>query len=278
VETGLQGKVALITGAARGQGRRHAIALAQQGVDIIAVDRCSDVGTVPYPLATKEDLAETVRQVEALDRRIVATEADVRDSAALTAAVDDGVAQLGRLDIVSANAGILSFGTADQLSDESWEDMIGVNLTGVWKTCRAAIPHIVAGGRGGTIVLTSSVAGLKAYGGLPHYVAAKHGVVGLMKAMANELAPQNIRVNSINPTQVDTDMVQNEAMYKLWSPDEAHPTREMFGAKSRATGLLPVDWVEVDDISNALIFLVSDMGRYITGIALPVDAGVLARS
>jgi (+)-trans-carveol dehydrogenase len=203
----VEGKVAFITGAARGQGRSHAVRLAQEGADIIAVDLCDQVDSVPYPMATPEDLADTVKQVEALDRRIVATQADVRDYGAVKQALDDGVAQLGRLDIVSANAGIASFGRAEELPEQTWQDMIDTNLTGVWHAAKAAIPHLIAGGRGGSIVLTSSAAGLKAYANVAHYVSAKHGVVGLMRTLALELAPHMIRVNSLHPTQVDTDMI-----------------------------------------------------------------------
>jgi SDR family mycofactocin-dependent oxidoreductase len=277
VSADLTGQVAFVTGAARGQGRSHAVTLAEAGADIIAVDLCADLDTVDYPLATADDLAETVRQVEALDRRIVATTADVRDTAGLRAAVDAGVAELGRLDIVSANAGILSMGSLADLTERAWREMIDVNLTGVWRTCKVAIPHLLAGGRGGAIVLTSSVAGLKSYPNVAHYVAAKHGVVGLMRTLAVELAPHRIRVNTVNPTQVDTDMIQNDVMYRLFVPDAEHPTREQFAAASRATGLLPVDWVESVDISRALRFLVSDDARYITGVALPIDAGAVWR-
>jgi (+)-trans-carveol dehydrogenase len=271
----VQGKVAFITGAARGQGRSHAVRLAQEGADIIAVDHCADIKTVGYPMATADDLAETVRQVEALDRRIVARRADVRDTESLRAAVDAGVAELGRLDIVCANAGILSNGQSHELSEETWAEMININLSGVWRTCKVAIPHLIAGGRGGSIVLTSSVAGLRSYSGVSHYVSAKHGVVGLMKTLAQELAPHRVRVNTVNPTQVDTDMIQNESMYHLFCPDIEAPTREDFAAASAATILLPVDWVESIDVSNAVLFLASDEARYITGVALPVDAGAL---
>jgi SDR family mycofactocin-dependent oxidoreductase len=271
----VEGKVAFITGAARGQGRSHAVRLAQEGADIIAVDHCADIKTVDYPMATPEDLAETVRQVEALDRRIVAAQADVRDIDSLRAAVDAGVTELGQLDIVCANAGILSNGQSHELSEETWGQMIDINLSGVWRTCKVAIPHLVAGGRGGSIVLTSSVAGLRSYNGVSHYVSAKHGVVGLMKTLAQELAQHSIRVNTVNPTQVDTDMIQNESMYHLFCPDIENPTREDFGAASAATILLPVDWVESIDVSNAVLFLASDEARYITGVALPIDAGAL---
>jgi len=273
----VEGKVAFITGAARGQGRSHAVRLAQEGADIIAVDLCDQVDSVPYQMATPEDLADTVKQVEALDRRIVATKADVRDYGALKKALDDGVAQLGRLDIVSANAGIASFGPAEDLPEQTWQDMIDTNLTGVWHAAKAAIPHLIAGGRGGSIVLTSSAAGLKAYANAAHYVSAKHGVVGLMRTLALELAPHMIRVNSLHPTQVDTDMVMNEFTFKLFSPDTENPTIEDFRPASQAMNALPIPWVEPVDISNALLFLASDEARYITGVTLPVDAGTVIK-
>jgi (+)-trans-carveol dehydrogenase/(-)-trans-carveol dehydrogenase len=272
------GKVAFITGAARGQGRAHAMRLAEEGADIIAVDVPGDYDTVGYPMGTQAELADTVKQVEALDRRIVATKADVRDFGALKAALDNGVAQLGRLDIVSANAGIGSSPYAAQdLAEQTWQDMIDVNLTGVWHTAKAAIPHLAAGGRGGSIVLTSSAAGLQAYANIAHYVSAKHGVVGLMRTLALELAPQFIRVNSIHPTQVDTPMIQNEATYRLFRPDLDHPTRADFEPASQVVNVLPIPWVDVADISNAVLFLASDEARYITGVALPVDAGAVLR-
>jgi SDR family mycofactocin-dependent oxidoreductase len=267
------GKVAFITGAARGQGRSHAIRLAQEGADIIAVDICEDVPGLPYQGATEADLAETAKEVEALDRRIIATKADVRDYAGLKAALDDGVAQLGRLDIVSANAGIgTSPYNAWEIDESIWQTMIDVNLTGVWHTAKAAIPHLIAN-NGGSIILTSSAAGLKGYQNIAHYVSAKHGVVGLMRTLALELAPQNIRVNSIHPTQVDTPMIQNEPTWRLFRPDLEHPTREDFIPASQSLNALPIPWVEPVDISNAVLFLASDEGRYLTGVTLPVDAG-----
>jgi SDR family mycofactocin-dependent oxidoreductase len=274
----VEGKVAFITGAARGQGRSHAIRLAQEGADIIAVDICEDIEGVPYPGPTQADLDATVAQVEALDRRIIATKADVRDFDAVQAAVNDGVAQLGRLDIVSANAGISAGPSQSQdLSEELWQNMLAINLTGVWHTTKATIPHLIEGGRGGSIILTSSAAGLQAYEGIAQYVSAKHGVVGLMRTLALELAPHLIRVNSIHPTQVDTDMIMNEATYKLFRPDLEHPTREDFAPASQAMNALPIPWVEAVDISNALLFLASDEARYITGVTLPVDAGAVIK-
>jgi len=273
----VEGKVAFITGAARGQGRSHAIRLAEEGADIIAVDICAQVGSVPYPMATPEDLAETVKEVEALDRRIIASAADVRDFAAVKAAVDDGIAQLGRLDIVSANAGIASYGQAVDLDETTWQDMIDTNLTGVWHAAKAAIPHLIAGGRGGSIVLTSSTAGLKAIPNMAHYVSAKHGVVGLMRTLALELAPHSIRVNSVHPTGVNTPMVQNEPSMRLFLPDVEHPTAEQYAEVMGSLNALPIPWVEPRDISNAVLFLASDEARYITGVTLPVDAGSITK-
>ncbi|MEW1982096.1 mycofactocin-coupled SDR family oxidoreductase [Citricoccus sp. NPDC079358] len=270
----LEGKVAFISGGARGQGRSHAVRLAEEGADIITFDICQDVESNPYPGPRAEDLAETVRQVEALDRRIIARQADVRDFAAVKAVADEGFAEFGRLDIVSGNAGIL--GEVNQLADQSedgWQEMIDINLTGVRHTVKAALPHLRVGGNGGAIILTSSTAGIKGYANMAHYVAAKHGVVGLMKTLVLELGKENIRVNTIHPTQVDTDMIQNEAIYKLFVPGKDNPGREDFAEVSRTMQALDVDWVEARDISNALLFLASDEARYITGQQLKVDAG-----
>jgi SDR family mycofactocin-dependent oxidoreductase len=270
----VEGKVAFITGAARNQGRSHAVRLAQEGADIIAVDNCERVDVVAmYPPATEEDLGETVRLVEELDRRIVATKADVRDSAGLAAAVQDGVSQLGRLDIVCANAGVFEIAPALEISDADWRDVIDVNLTGVWNTCKAALPHLVAGGRGGSIIITSSTAGLKGIPHTVHYTASKHGVVGIMRTLANEFAEHRIRVNTVHPTGVDTVMIQNEKTWGLFQPDNPHPTRESAEPIFASTNALPVPWVDPVDISNAVLWLASDEARYVTGVALPVDAG-----
>ncbi len=273
----VEGKVAFITGAGRGQGRSHAVRLAREGADIIAVDICKDVDGA-LPMASPDDLAETVSLVEAEGKRIIATQTDVRDFDALKAAVDEGVAQLGRLDIVVANAGIASEGLAVQdMARSSWQDTIDINLTGVWHTAKAAVPHIISGGRGGAIVLTSSVGGMKALPGMSHYVSAKHGVVGLMRSLAVELAQYSIRVNSVHPSQVNTPMLMNEPTYRLFRPDLENPAQADMAPISQMMHTLPVPWLEPEDISNAILFLVSDDARYITGVPLPVDAGAMLK-
>jgi SDR family mycofactocin-dependent oxidoreductase len=269
----LDGKVAFITGAARGQGRSHAVRLADEGADIIAVDICAPVETVAYETASEEDLAETVRQVEALDRRIVAAPADVRDLKALTAVVDDAVAQLGRLDIILANAGIFSAGRALEMDDATWSTMIDINLSGAWKTIRAAAPHIVAGGRGGAIVITSSLAAITANENMVHYSAAKAGLIAVMRVLAKELAPESIRVNSVHPTTVATPMILNDPFYQLFRPDLEAPTREDFEVAGKTLNALPVAALESRDVTDAILYLVADSGRYITGSTLVLDAG-----
>ncbi|GAA3826945.1 MULTISPECIES: mycofactocin-coupled SDR family oxidoreductase [Amycolatopsis] len=269
----VEGKVAFITGAARGQGRSHALRLAQEGADIIAIDVCRQVPYEVSAAATEEDLAETERQVKGLGRRIVAKQADVRDFDAVKAAVEEGVSILGRLDIVSANAGVVGTPTTtESLPEDEWRTMIDINLTGVWHTVKAAIPSLKNAGRGGSIILTSSVAGLRGYANMAHYVSAKHGVVGLTRTLAMELAPDSIRVNSLHPTQVNTDMIHNQPIYDLFAGKQG-ATKEEFAAASSRLQMLPVPWVEPVDISNALLFLASDEARYITGAALAIDAG-----
>ncbi len=273
----VEGKVAFITGAARGQGRSHALRLAEEGADIIAVDLCAPIGSVDkYPLATREDLDETAAAVEALDRRVVARVADVRDASTLAAALGEGVTELGGLDIVVANAGIASYGLSWELTDEMWQDMLDVNLTGVWHTAKAAVPHLLRRG-GGSMVFTSSIGGLKGIMQVAHYVSAKHGIVGLMRTMANELAPHHVRVNTVHPTNVDTHMIQNPGTWGMFAPEDPEPTREKAMPGFLSLNALPVPWVDPIDISNAVLFLASDEARYITGVALPVDAGAAIR-
>lgn len=265
----LEGKVALVSGAARGQGRSHAVRLAQEGADIIAFDVCQQLASVPYPMAVPEDLKETARQVEDLDRRIIAREADVRDAAAVRAIVEEGVAEFGRLDVISANAGIASFAENTwSIEEDAWEEMLAVNLTGVWKTIKAAVPAMIAAGHGGSIILTSSTAGIKGMAGIAHYDSAKHGVVGLMRTLAIELAPHSIRVNTVHPTGVNTPMVVNDYMATFLASSEMSANMQ---------NLLPVEMVEPVDISNAVLWLASDEARYVTGVCLPVDAGFLQK-
>ncbi|GAA1647205.1 mycofactocin-coupled SDR family oxidoreductase [Catellatospora bangladeshensis] len=267
----LQGKVAFITGIGRGQGRSHAIRLAEEGADIIGVDICRDFDSAPYPMASKEDLAETVRQVEALGRRVVARVADVRDAVGLRSAVEEGVDQLGRLDFAVANAGISTAQfrmTTLEEDIQAWNDVIDVNLTGVWNTAQAAIPYILAGGRGGSIILIGSTAGLRGAGAGP-YTAAKHGVVGIMRGLANELAEDNIRVNVVHPTAVNTMMAVNPGMQAFLASQVAN------GIHSR--NAMPVELLEPADISATVAFLCSDESRYITGTNVPVDAGFVNR-
>jgi SDR family mycofactocin-dependent oxidoreductase len=259
------GKVAFITGAGRGQGRSHAIRLAEEGADIIAVDILSDYDTVNHGMSTEADLAETVKAVEALDRRIIAIKADVRDAQALKAAVDAGVAELGKLDIVSANAGICTVQTWDEVTPAVWQDTLDTNLTGVWNTMVAATPHLIANG-GGSIICTSSTAGIKGLPFLAPYVAAKHGVVGIAKSMANELAKYKIRVNTVHPTGVQTPMVAG-----LGGLDAILDKDPQLGPIFMNT--FPIEIVEPVDISNAVLFLASDEARYVTGLEFTVDAG-----
>jgi (+)-trans-carveol dehydrogenase len=273
----VQGKVALVTGAARSQGRSHAVRLAEEGADIIAIDICKQIGTVPYPLSSPDDLAETAQTIEKFDRRVIAIEADVRDATAMQAAVARGVAEFGRLDIVVANAGIWSVNKTWELTQQQWDDMIGVNLTGVWQTVKAAVPAMLEAGNGGSIILTSSNGGVAGFENLSHYVAAKHAVVGLCRTLCNELGRHNIRVNNLQPTAVNTNMIHHQGVYNLFFPGEENPTREQFASAFRALNVLPVPWVEPLDISNAVLWLASDEARYVTGVSLPIDAGFLQK-
>jgi SDR family mycofactocin-dependent oxidoreductase len=275
----VEGKVAFITGAARGQGRSHAVRLAEEGADIIAVDICGPVSSnTQVEPATRDDLAETADRVKRLNRRIVTAEVDVRDYDAVKAAVDSGVEQLGRLDIICANAGIGNGGrTLDHTSEVDWTDMIDVNLSGVWKTVKAAVPHLISQGEGGSIILTSSVGGLKAYPHTGHYIAAKHGVVGLMRTFAVELGQHSIRVNSVHPTNVNTPLFMNEGTMKLFRPDLENPGLDDLAVAAQFMHVLPVGWVEALDISNAVLFLASDEARYVTGLTMTVDAGSMLK-
>ena len=273
----VQGKVAFITGAARGQGRSHAVRLAEEGADIIAVDLCHDIDTLGYSLATPDDLKETARLVEAKDRRIVAVEADVRERAQLKAALEQGIAELGKVDIVVAQAGIAGMKGDPPL--QAWTDVIDTNLLGVINAANVALPHL---GEGASIVATGSTA---AYmnalpmmqvgtdpGGVA-YMSAKRLLSQYMHDLARELAPRQIRANVIHPTNVNTDMLQSDPMYKSFRPDLEHPTKEDATPAFYIQQAMPVPWIEPVDISNAVLFLASDEARYVTGMQLRVDAG-----
>lgn len=279
-ETGdgrVAGKIALITGAARGQGRSHAVTLAEHGADVILVDAARAIDTIDYPMPTPDDLKEAARAIEEFDRRAVVIEADVRDDG-LGAMVSDAVAQLGGLDIVVANAGVLGSPKSSwELSREEWSTVVDINLTGVWQTTKAAVPHLIAGGRGGSIIAISSIAGLRGIPNVAHYCAAKHGVVGLATALANEVARYSIRVNTIHPTNVRTPMIDNPVSAKIFRPDLEAATIEDGADVLRRINLLPVPWVEPADVSQAVLWLASDESRYVTGAAVTVDAGMLSK-
>jgi SDR family mycofactocin-dependent oxidoreductase len=276
MSAGLQGKVALITGAARGQGRAHALHLASLGADLALVDICGDVAGVPYPLATPEDLDATASSAAALGRRVLTFRADVRDAAAMEAAAAAAAEDLGGIDVVVANAGVFAASKAEDTTPEAWEALLSVNLTGAWITARAAIPHLRARG-GGALVFIASVAALKGIEHLAAYGAAKHGVLGLMKTLAVELAPAGIRVNAVCPTNVDTTILHNPHTYALFAPETAEPHPERLAEAFGSVNTMPVPWIAADDVAAAVGWLVSDDARFVTGIALPVDAGALLR-
>ena len=270
VSGALQGRVAFITGAARGQGRAHAIRLAREGADIIALDICAPVSeSITYPAATPEELAETVRAVEAEGRKVLAREVDIRDDAALRQLVSDGVEQFGRLDILVANAGVLSWGRVWELTDEQWDAVIGVNLSGTWRSLRAVIPAMIEAGNGGSIVVVSSSAGLKATPGNGHYSAAKHGLVGLTNTLAIELGEFAIRVNSIHPYSVDTPMIEPELMMQVFGehPRYVHSFGPML--------LQPNGFMAADEVSDVVVWLAGAGSGTLTGAQIPVDKGVL---
>jgi SDR family mycofactocin-dependent oxidoreductase len=271
----VDGKVALVTGAGRGQGRSHALKLAAEGADVIAVDiGGGQVETISYDLASEADLDTTVSAIEAMGRRAVKAIADVRSLSDLQAAADAGLSELGKIDIVCANAGIGSWAVAWEMTEQQWKDMIDINLTGVFNATRAALPSMVERGEGGSVVLTSSTAGLRAYANTAHYTAAKHGVIGLMKVLAQEAGPHRIRVNAVCPTTVRTPLVINDSTFELFAPHLEHPTEDDVREPFESLNILPgVAWIEPSDVSDAVLFLCSDAARYITGVPLPIDAG-----
>jgi SDR family mycofactocin-dependent oxidoreductase len=271
----LDGKVALITGAARGQGRSHAVAFAREGADLLLMDLCHDLPSLSYGLAGEDDLRETVAQAEAEGANVISTVADVRDGAALDSLVAAGIKEFGRLDVVCANAGISGYGPLWEFSREEFDEMVSICLTGTWETCRAALPPMLERGEGGSLIATSSCAGLRGFAYAGHYSAAKHGIVGLMKSFAAELGSQKIRANAVCPFTVATPMIQNDAGYALMTggePDEA-AARVVF----EGMNLLPTPWIEPEDVTAIYMLLASDEGRFITGQAIAVDAGFLQK-
>ena len=275
----VDGKVALVTGAGRGQGRSHALRLAAEGADVIAVDVAAhSVETISYALASEAELDETVKQIESMGRRAVKAVADVRSLSELQQAADAGLSELGKIDIVCANAGIGSWAVAWEMTEQQWKDMIDINLTGVFNTVRATLPSMVERGKGGSVVLTSSTAGLRAYANTAHYTAAKHGVIGLMKVLAQEAGPHRIRVNAVCPTTVRTPLVINDSTFELFAPHLENPTEDDVREPFEGLNILPgVAWIEPSDVSDAVVFLCSDAARFITGVALPIDAGNIVK-
>lgn len=267
------GKVALITGAARGMGRAHAVRLAEEGADIIALDICEQVDTVSYPMATEDDLKETARQVAALGRRVFSAVVDVRDFDRLQRTIADGIAELGRLDVVCANAGISSTSRVWEMSEEMWQQVIDINLTGVWKTVKATVPQLLEQNQGGSIILISSALGLVGNPTTGHYCAAKHGVVGLMRALSIELAPYSIRANSVHPGSVRTPMMENDAILEIFSGGKKGATVADAEGGLKTMNGLPITWLEPRDISEAVLYLASDESRYVTGATHVLDAG-----
>jgi SDR family mycofactocin-dependent oxidoreductase len=273
----LAGKVALITGAARGIGRAQAVRFAQEGADIVALDVCGPVDTVVVPHSTPGDLEQTAVQVREAGACVHTEIVDVRDLIGMQAATDRAAQRFGGLDVVCATAGITSRAMALDMTENAWRTMLDVNLTGVWHTCRAAAPYLITRGSG-AVVLTNSIAGLSGLVGVAHYTAAKHGLVGLMRSLAHELAPHNVRVNCVHPTNVDTPLIQNDAVSSGFRPDLGRvPTRAEFAEAARRMNLLAVPWVEPVDVANAALFLASEEARYITAVTLPVDAGATQR-
>jgi SDR family mycofactocin-dependent oxidoreductase len=271
----MDGKVVVITGAARGQGRAQAIRLAEEGASIVACDIAGQIASVPYPMGTENDLEQTVSEVEKLDQRCVAVKADARSTADMQRLAQVALTEFGRIDSLVVTHGI-SNGTGEwNASDEQFDDIVDVNLKGVWKACRAIIPHLIEGGRGGSIVLTSSVAGLQAFTGLvPSYVAAKAGVIGLARALSAELAPHWIRVNAICPGTVDTPMIMNDNILSLFSGKQTGGTRQEAEFAAQSLALLPAPFLDARDLANAVLWLVSDEARFVTGTAIPVDLGM----
>lgn len=276
----LDGKVAFVTGAARGQGRAHAIKLAEEGANVVAIDIAApdSIPSMFYPLAGEDDLATTAKEVEATGAQVLARKVDVRSQEQLDAVVAEAKQRFGRLDVVAANAGIATnFNKTWELSDSEWQDVLDVNLTGTWRTVKATVPFMIEAGNGGSITLTSSLAGLKGYSNIAGYVAAKHGVNGLMRTLANELGPYRIRVNTVCPGLINTEMMMNQPTYDLFRQDLENPTQDDATELFRTFQVLPTNWLEPRDVSEVVAWLASDAARFITGTAIPVDGGQIGR-
>jgi SDR family mycofactocin-dependent oxidoreductase len=272
----LAGRVAVITGGARGQGRSHAVGLARQGADIALVDRCADLPTVTYPMATADDLAETIRLVEAEGRRCVSAIADVRDLGAMIGFVDGVVADLGSVDILVANAGVSTLGSIVDMDAAQWSETVDVNLTGVFNAMRAVARHLRRN-RWGRIIAISSMMGRSANPMIPAYCASKWGVIGLTKSVAYEMAHSGVTANAIAPGNISTDMIHNDTLYRLMRPDLEHPSREDVAIPMTSLHVQPVPWLEPDEVTAAVLFLCSEGARHITGSVIDVDAGASAR-
>ena len=266
------GQVVMVTGGARGQGRSHALAFAGEGADIVITDIASQLGSVPYDMGTEADLKQTQAMVEDLDRRCLIRKADVRDTDAMNTVVEEAITEFGHIDVLLANAGIVSMSQLVDVSDQMWDEMIGVCLTGVFKSFRAVLPHMVERGYG-RVIATSSIAGKVGLGTIAHYVAAKAGVIGLVRSTAAEVAPNGVTVNAVCPTAVNTDMIHNQANYTLFAPDVEHPTKEQVIPGFASSNAIPIPWIEPIDVSNAMMFLASKEARYVTGHAMNVSAG-----
>jgi SDR family mycofactocin-dependent oxidoreductase len=270
----LEGKVALITGGSRGLGRAHALTCAREGADVIIVDIADQMDTVPYKMATQEDLDETVAQVEAYDKRALAIKADVRVQLELDEAVSRGIAEFGKIDILIANAGIWTQAPFWELTDDQWDEMLGVNLTGVWKSAKAVTPHMIQR-QSGSIVITSSTNGLEAGLNYAHYVAAKHGVIGLMKNIALELAPYGIRCNSINPGAIKTPMTDHQGAWDMFAGHPGGTEADMMEGGYHFAALKGTTFMDPQVIADTALYLNSGLAAKVTGVTIPVDAGHL---
>lgn len=276
-EADLQGRAALVTGGARGQGRSHAVELARAGADVLVLDIAAPIPHVPYPLARPDDLQTTRQLVEAEGRHCIAVTVDVRDSNAVDGAVNTALSEFGRLDVVVANAGVVHLTEAWEIVDDEWANILGVNLTGVFNTLRAASKAMISQGRGGSIICTGSTCSRRAQFGLAAYTASKHGVLGLVRSFALELAPHNIRVNLVEPGNTDTDMIHHDGLYRRVRPDLDRVTRDDIASGFQAMNAMATPWVQPADVSAAVLWLASDASRFVTAIELPVDAGHLVQ-